>query len=479
MSSIKTIIVKGKIPVDEYCSVKDTTHVYDNGIVWDACLNQTNIAKNNNKFYNIQLLETDSGKKYYTWNRWGRLGEKGKGVLTPHIDFYSAKLDFEDKFYTKTKNVWPVINFKTYSGKYTLIQRDFGISEIKQPVLEVTETKLDSKVADLIKLICDVGMMKSAMIQIGYDADKMPLGKLSKEHLTKGYEVLKNLETAILSGATDDMLADLSSRFYTLIPHSFGRNKPPTINNIEMLKVKLEMIQSLTDVSLATQLLENNTSVDEHYSKLSCDIKPLNLESKEYTIIQKYLTQTHAKTHSSYKLSILDIFEIDKNNETEKFIKSDNIQLLWHGSRLTNFTGILSQGLRIAPPEAPSTGYMFSKGVYFADSVSKSANYCFTNSTNNIGCMLLSEVSLGEMNELKDADYNADKHLNGKLSTKGLGKITPNPEETEELNGVKVPLGNMSSSGIYDTSLLYNEYIVYNVNQIKMKYLLKVRFDYI
>ena len=32
--------------------------------------------------------------------------------------------------------------------------------------------------------------------------------------------------------------------------------------------------------------------------------------------------------------------------------------LLWHGSRLTNTVGILSRGLRIAPPEAPTTGYM-------------------------------------------------------------------------------------------------------------------------
>eukprot|EP00961_Rhodomonas_salina_P285641 3860090-Rhodomonas_salina.1 len=35
------------------------------------------------------------------------------------------------------------------------------------------------------------------------------------------------------------------------------------------------------------------------------------------------------------------------------------------------------QGLRIAPPEAPVTGYMFGKGVYFADMVSKSANYWY------------------------------------------------------------------------------------------------------
>ncbi|XP_031272132.1 poly [ADP-ribose] polymerase 2-A-like [Pistacia vera] len=45
--------------------------------------------------------------------------------------------------------------------------------------------------------------------------------------------------------------------------------------------------------------------------------------------------------------------------------------LLWHGSWLTNFVGILSQGLRIAHPEAPATGYMVGKGIYFADLVSK------------------------------------------------------------------------------------------------------------
>lgn len=89
--------------------------------------------------------------------------------------------------------------------------------------------------------------------------------------------------------------------------------------------------------------------------------------------------------------------------------------LLWHGSRLTNYVGILSQGLRIAPPEAPSTGYMFGKGVYFADMVSKSANYCYTNPNSNIGCMILCEVALGDMNEKYFADYNANLLPAGKM----------------------------------------------------------------
>jgi hypothetical protein len=31
---------------------------------------------------------------------------------------------------------------------------------------------------------------------------------------------------------------------------------------------------------------------------------------------------------------------------------------------VSQFMGILSQGLRIAPPDAPSSGYMFDKGAY-------------------------------------------------------------------------------------------------------------------
>ena len=37
---------------------------------YDALLNQTDIANNHNKYYIIQLLETDaSPARYYCWNR--------------------------------------------------------------------------------------------------------------------------------------------------------------------------------------------------------------------------------------------------------------------------------------------------------------------------------------------------------------------------------------------------------------------------
>ena len=96
-----------------------------------------------------------------------------------------------------------------------------------------------------------------------------------------------------------------------------------------------------------------------------------------YPIIGKYIKNTHAASHTKYQLQLQEIFSLFSEKEDQQFRKDlDNKYLLWHGSRLTNYVGILKEGLRIAPPEAPSTGYMFGKGVYFADIVSKSANYC-------------------------------------------------------------------------------------------------------
>jgi len=76
---------------------------------------------------------------------------------------------------------------------------------------------------------------------------------------------------------------------------------------------------------------------------------------------------THGSTHRQYGLEVQEVFELAREGEDQRyadagFEKLHNKQLLWHGSRLTNFVGIISQGLRIAPPEAPVTGYMFGKG---------------------------------------------------------------------------------------------------------------------
>lgn len=92
-----------------------------------------------------------------------------------------------------------------------------------------------------------------------------------------------------------------------------------------------------------------------------------------------------------------------------------------------NFLGILSQGLRIAPPEAPATGYMFGKGVYFADMFAKSLQYSrgrFGVPTGDSTILLLCDVALGKMKRLYEAT-NVEKLEKPFSSVHGVGKNGP------------------------------------------------------
>ena len=66
--------------------------------------------------------------------------------------------------------------------------------------------------------------MESSIVSVNVDIKKMPLGNLSRETVLAGYKVLRELESAIEKGQRD-LLADLSGRFYTVIPHNFGMQK--------------------------------------------------------------------------------------------------------------------------------------------------------------------------------------------------------------------------------------------------------------
>lgn len=70
----------------------------------------------------------------------------------------------------------------------------------------------------------------------------MPLGKLSKVQIAKGFEVLEEIEAALNQKKRNASLEELSSKFFTTIPHNFGRNRPPTINSKEIVEQKKEML---------------------------------------------------------------------------------------------------------------------------------------------------------------------------------------------------------------------------------------------
>ncbi|CAG9310861.1 unnamed protein product [Blepharisma stoltei] len=482
---IVTTIRKGRAAVDSFFPKAKDCHVYDDGTkVWSSTLNQTDLKTNANKFYIIQLLQSDSdAKQFYVWNRWGRVGYDGQNAYKgPWSELDRAKAEYQKKLTDKTRGGYVELEIMYNDEEEKTEKAEEKIVKKEEKEEKEVESKLDRRIQDLIKLIFDLNAMKQVLAEIGYDAKKMPLGKLSTNNLKQGLEILKQIES-VLDGRENSSLEGLSSKFYSLIPHDFGFTNVCNfiINSRQRLQEKITMIESLTDMKIATNIIESKavgSPIDQHYLRLNCDITPIEKNDPTFAILSEYVSNTHAKTHNSYGLTILEIFRLHKAEEDERFTKDiGNSMLLWHGSRLTNWAGILSQGLRIAPPEAPVSGYMFGKGVYFADMVSKSANYCFTNRENNIGIMLLCEVAVGTPCMKMTADCNAANLPPGAHSTKGCGRNAPPATSYIDFEGCKVPIGNGEETG-YNGSLLYNEYIVYDVKQVKMKFLFKMRFDY-
>ncbi|KAK2950780.1 putative poly ADP-ribose polymerase 2 [Blattamonas nauphoetae] len=507
------VIKKGKASVDAVCHLHNQAHILQegDGTIWKATLNQTEIKDNNNKFYFIQLLESDSGHSYYVWNRWGRVGANGQNKLVPCGSKEAAKNEFRAKFRAKTGHQWvngpfDTANYPKNPKLYCALDIDEGedpeeeekLEKLKQlqkdndtePVKQVT-SKLDPRVRTFVEFISDTVAMQDTMKEFNIDVARFPLGKLTKKQIQDGYNVLKEIETEMQSKhaakTKSDRILELSSRFYTLIPTPVGMKRPDPINTDKMLKTKMRMLEVLADIEIAQKVLKDSKQnqdeenpIDKIYHGLNLSLTPLDPTSEMYGTISTFLQNTHGATHNWYTLHIQDIFELEREGEKERFqpwADNKNRMLLYHGSRRANWMGILSQGLRIAPPEAPCTGYMFGKGVYFADMSSKSANYCFTNPSQNEGILMLCEVALGDMFELTHSMY-MEKAQPNTQSTYGMGRTIPDPSETKTMpDGVQVTIGKPAKRQM-QTSLEYNEFIVYDVSQIKCRYLIKLRFDY-
>ena len=485
--------VKGGAVVDPDSGLEDVAHVLEvKGEVYNAVLGMVDITRGTNSYYKLQVLKKDNSEKFYLFRSWGRVGTTigGNKLEDCGSSSNSAISRFREMYYEKTGNHWDGrAHFVKQAGRFYPLDIDYGQDDdnlqAQTAIAAGSNSLLPLAVQKLIRMIFDIESMKKALLEFEIDLKKMPLGKLSKKQIERAYSILTEVQKLVEEKGTSSAILDASNRFYTLIPHDFGMKKPPLLDNLELVKSKVEMLDNLLDIEVAYSLIKETSDcedpLDSYYKKLKTHIAPISKDDDEFAMIEKYVNNTHASTHRHYSLEIEEIFRIDRDGEKKRykpFKELPNRKLLWHGSRATNFAGILSQGLRIAPPEAPVTGYMFGKGIYFADMVSKSANYCNTTYSNPIGLMLLCEVALGNMHELTSANF-IKKLPPGKHSVKGCGRTAPDPSSDHiTSDGTIVPYGNGIDTEITRSSLLYNEYIVYDVSQVNMKYLLQLKFKY-
>lgn len=356
------------------------------------------------------------------------------------------------------------------------------------------QSSLDPRVQDLVNLLFDESEIERTLADMRIDPKRL-LSIVTKDTIKQAYTVLSELDGLVRSPATQpaqkaqqtERIKQLSTQFYNIIPHQ-GATSPLT--SPEAVKEKIKMMEAITDIEVAATLMKEGKSggslnqVDIKYRKLKAKLEPLEKHTQEYSFIEQYVTNSHAQVHNNFKIEIDNVFKLEREGEAERFqqySRLPNHRLLWHGSRFTNYIGIITQGLRIAPPEAPVTGYFLGKGIYFADMVSKSAEYCHATKENNYGILLLCEVALGRWFQIAHGKFISKEDLDGAgfHSTKGCGETAPDPSfDFTTTDGYIIPLGRESDTGVLCSELPHNEFIVYDSAQVKIRYLIKINFTF-
>lgn len=170
-------------------------------------------------------------------------------------------------------------------GKYTFIEKNYEedtededededkvvAKKPTKPKAEEVKCTLSAPVQDLVSFIFNKDFFQSTMASMSYDAQKLPLGKLSKRTLQNGFQALKDLSELIANPALASTKYDtsftaavehLSNLYFTVIPHAFGRNRPPVLNNDNLLKREIELLEALTDMEVANSIMKDARNTD-------------------------------------------------------------------------------------------------------------------------------------------------------------------------------------------------------------------------
>lgn len=188
-------------------------------------------AKANVKFYRLQLINNGNGS-YTTHTRWGRVGERGQSKDLGPYSLNEALRDFDKKFKDKTGRSWDERGEEPKKGKYTRLETNYDDDNDDQPGPQASareqgddaaavavkerrpsvKSKLPVATQSLMELIFNEEYLEATLTHIGYSSEKLPLGKLSKATLKRGFELLKEIEALL----NDISLAQ--SKYETSLP---------------------------------------------------------------------------------------------------------------------------------------------------------------------------------------------------------------------------------------------------------------------
>ncbi len=459
----------------------------DYDVIRTAMLNKTDLAGGNNKFYLIEAHVSKDKKKYRLFSCYGRVGVEGvKEERIPPQDESSLIEAFESLKAEKTGNRKGYVEVSMANVK---VGSDIGKTKIlsddikKEKIVQAGDSDDKAKARVIMHQTIEM-LVERLYSEAGQAVQKQlsgslkstaenPLGTLTLTQIKYGRKILGEVHTLLtdkpkLKGTIHQDLVNLSNQFFSAVPQTIPHRPKPSegqvaldnwlktivLNDEKRLDEKEELMGLLSDVQGMVDGFAT-TDVTKKYQEIGCEYIYLDPSDEKRQKIEKYMNESRSDRHD-WKVDVANVWKVvvkgqkDKHLDTMKDI--GNVKPLFHGSRPANILGICRHGLLLRPPGAIVTGSMFGNGLYFADQSSKSEQYSFAGGWGSsygktTYFMFVADVALGKIKEYEDAQSSLQKAPSGYNSV--LGK-----------------------KGRY---LYHNEYIVYDIKQHILQYLVEFR----
>lgn len=507
----------------------DLDRVYDDSnatchLIRAYIYSKGNIKTNSisNKFCNIEILKAN--KLFYLVITSGRLGGNENNIIVRRFNSDTIvrkcymgecnRREREGYSQVEVVSIYPNCSeaAKAYvSSKNVISQETAKEIQKKKEAKEIqinTNVQIEDKiiqlepeVEQLVKNIyfeanqTVIEMKKTLNPAILQANDTTPLGMINLNMINRGRDILKEIaqiQNKLVVAKRNiskyqEMIAELSNTYNSTIPRVFKRGSDGWLfKTSDQVMEQYEMLDML-ELVLSTAVLNSNSSsssdIISKYNALNSDLTLVEDRKIIQEIKEKMKIEQLQNHHFNTKL--INVFEVNQKNAPTFDSSCGNIVTLFHGTRSANLFGILSTHIKL-PHNLGSniqiTGHMFGPGVYFGQ-YSKSLQYARarfggTRNKTNKFYMFLCDVALGKMKlELQSKSYGQAPQ--GYNSVMGVGKDSFKEGcYIKGINGTKdLKISRDSfykSLSVRNSALLHNEFIVYNQNKFKIRYILEV-----
>jgi poly [ADP-ribose] polymerase len=453
-------------------------------IIQKAVLQVTDIKTNRNKYYAIELHSGTHGGKttFRVFTHYGRTDDletnpdAGQKECRFFEDLVRARANYESIYREKTS---AKKGYKEISLASTKIgsQKARGTSsgEVDAKTLQKIQSKegpapviktsaLHTGVQALVRYIYDEAthaLTNSVAAKITANGIETPLGILTLGQIEKGEQILLELYEVFQKKKKDrSEMERLTGEFYTAIPHRIGRTRAAVdtavIETLEVFEQKQNILQLMKDMLQVNGEAGNvlfDARVDQEYEALGCEIEPIESADPLFRELSDYVVNSQIKTKS---IRVKSLFRLKRKHEWDAFTTGiDNQRMLFHGSRIQNWVGILSRGI-LLPKIVVSLGVnrtdagWLGNGIYFGDAACTSLFYT-SPGRKQTRFLAIARVALGKMMDYTKITYGLAGPPAGYHSTHGVRNTPKTPSQFAD-----------------------DEYVIYNHEQQRLEYLVEV-----